>query len=117
VESVRRRLDLLAESPFGEDWRGPPTVLLAAPRWASVQGDRWVEGLRDDARVRALVRLPDRELETETLGTLPTRARCGSVELDVAFPPSEAKALAELGVGEEKREQERAARGAGARHP
>jgi len=30
------------------------------------------------------------------------------VELDVAFPPSEAKALAELGVAADKREKERA---------
>lgn len=100
AESVRRQLDSLAESPFGEDWRGPPTVLLAAPRWPARHAEGWVEGLRDDARVRALVRLPDRELETATLGTLARRARCGAVELDVAFPPSEAKALAELGVGE-----------------
>lgn len=108
AESVRRQLDLLAESPFGEDWRGPPTVLLAAPRWPARHAEAWIEGLRDDARVRALVRLPDRELETATLGTLARRARCGAVELDVAFPPSEAKALAELGVGAEKREKERA---------
>lgn len=104
AESVRERLDLLSESPFDEDWRGPPTVLLAAPRWPAPYAERWIEGLRDDLRVRALVRLPDRELETETLGTLPRRARCGAVEVDVAFPPSEAKAMAELvAVREEAR--------------